>query len=229
MKALTYADLTPAEAKWLQGAVLATDNDTRKVRLSIEGIAEKAKVSRKTGSRAVSTGERRGYFERVDRYRDKKGRTITDLWFNPFPPARDNKSLVEDTGDKKSPVNVGQDRGRDGGQEVPPSTTSTPSTSLLPPCFCHGQPNCPDEQALDSETPSGPLPEEPLSLQGQAAEAQVDEKKPCGCPADGSCPTCRGDVVRPSRYGPKKLKEFRDRELRDEGLNEYGEPLGIDY
>lgn len=112
-----------------------------------------------------------------------------------------------------------------------PQTLIDSQQELSYPCFTHFIVGCPcDQEALDSETPSGPRPEEPLSLQVVAAETQVVERKPCACTPGLSCPTCRGDVARPQRHPDFKLKGWHDDHLeRDENLNEYGEPLGLDY
>lgn len=126
--------------------------------------------------------------------------------------------------------------------EVPQSTVTpdgTPSTSQLSTTRSHpsflvrpsevASPLTGDEKAGDTATPSGPLPEKPLSATATAQAEESEEIKPCGCLADSSCPTCRGDAPVPSKYSEAKLKGFHDRRLGEEGLNQWGEPLGLDY
>lgn len=74
-----------------------------------------------------------------------------------------------------------------------------------------------DEEALDTETPSGPQPEEPVSDEGLAAE--VVETLPCGCAAGTSCPECRGDMVKHSNLTPAKQKELDERWKVAEGID----------
>jgi hypothetical protein len=223
--ALTHSDLPAAEAKWLQGAILATDNPSRKVRMSIEGVAEKANVSRKTGTRAVKTGEERGYFARVSRYRDKQGRSVTDIWFKPAPPHEGQ----EVPRDKKSPVNEGQDEG----QEVPPSTTSTPIGTTSFPCFTCGLVECLcDEEAQDS-----------TSLREDAQAAAVNEVEATEAmtvpeialcvdhgnvyPKDG-CPHCfavAGRERSESKHSDEQRRQWFENNLEQ---NEDPKALGID-
>lgn len=108
------------------------------------------------------------------------------------------------------------------------ATTSTSQSHLTRPSELASS-LAGDEEAEDTATPAGPLPKEPLSPAPSAPAEEVEATKPCGCHSHSSCPDCRGDVPVPSKYSEAKLKEFHDRRLGEEGLNEYGEPLGLDY
>lgn len=195
---------TASESRFLSNAVLHTDNDSRKVRYSIGATAREVEVSGKTGSRAIRKAEESGYFANVNRYRTKDG-TVVDVWFKSLPPTGQQDGRVgEATGQEDGRVPTGQATGQEDG----PSTPSTPyfyrASDLAVPFLA-------DEEATGQEN-------------GRV------EKKPCGCTPGLSCPTCRGDVVRPQRHPDFKLKGWHDDHLeRDEALNEYGEPLGIDY
>lgn len=244
-------DLRGSEKGLLWAAVLRTDNKTRKVKASLELLAKDAGLDRKTASRAFrkDNGAVMGYFEKIERCR--RG---VNLWFKPTVEW-DTESHSDDKKVREWDTESHSDRSLDDvwaraeaasgtesrtewdmkshsvGHRVPPSASlcSSSASSLVRPSDFHAFGPTGDEEALDTATPAGPLSEEPASQQGQATEQQGDEGKPCGCPPAMSCPTCRDDVVRSSKHSPAKLKEFRDRELRDEGLNQHGEPLGLDY
>lgn len=208
----------------LWAAVLRTDNATRKVRASLATLAKDAgyQPNAATGVFADANEPVMRYFEKVERHPRR-----TDLWFQPS-----NRLTLRVSHAESEPPSDGARL------TLRVSTThaeSDPSASL---CSTSASPTSPlvrpsdlsDEQAEDTATPAGPLTTEPLSQQGQAPEVEEGEKKPCGCTPGLSCPTCRGDVVRPQKHPDFRLKGWHDDHLeRDEKLNEYGEPLGLDY
>lgn len=121
--------LTTTQLALLMCAVLRTDNDSMKVRSSLELLAKDANCSEKTARTAFKQPEVLKYFSKVDR----QTRSI-NLWFHPTPV------MVTGVDGDVTPVIEGSDSGNSGhdsGNPVPdsgngyrPSTfTSTSSTT----------------------------------------------------------------------------------------------------
>lgn len=190
----------------LNAAARGTDNATFKVRRSLSALGKMSKMKRQTASDLLERPHVARYFSAIERLPRR-----VDLWIRqePAPLVRGTDMAAEEDED------IEHVRGADkpctpGGQGMSVGRTpSALSTSICPPCFQCGQAAC----ACSTE----PAPEV--------------EKKPCGCVLDGgSCPTCRGDAPTVERHPEWQRKQWRDNDLeQNEGLNEYGEPLGLDY
>lgn len=238
--------LKKAEKALLWAAVLRTDNRTRKVRASLELLAKDAGYHPNTAKTIFRDDNETvmRYFEKVER-----SRRSVNLWFH---GTLDNPTSMPSPGGSESTVAVRStdvwalaaestalpgagDRtttlSRESNHCAPSAFTSADSASRGPrfsrPSDFAVEPD--DDQAQDFATPAGPLPDEPLSQASTTPAEEREGTKPCDCIVGLSCPECRGDVPVPSKYSEAKLKEFHDRRLGEEGLNEYGEPLGLDY
>ena len=213
-------DLRKPEKAMLWAAVLRTDNGSRKVRASLAMLAKDAgyQPNAATAVFAESNAAVMRYFEKVERQPRRN-----DLWFRPS-----DRLTGSDTHENRESLSEGA-AVTSGVIEThvprdPSAFTSAPSL-LRPSAFDSSEPG--GEQAQPRATPPGPPREEPAPVNSTAVAEEA--AKPCGCPDGVSCPTCRGEVPVPSKYSEAKLKEFHDRRLGEEGLNEYGEPIGLDY
>jgi hypothetical protein len=114
-------ELGSTEALLLLCAVLRTDNATTKVRFSIEGLADDAKVSRKTAGRVFQQAQVLKYFKKVVRSKRQ-----VDFWFadvnSPVGlsvPQSEWDTVTHSVGHSVQRV----------GHEVTPSTLSSTSTT----------------------------------------------------------------------------------------------------
>jgi hypothetical protein len=182
--------LRGADKAFLWAAVLRTDNGTRKVRASLAMLAKDAGFHANTATNVFAETNEPvlRYFEKVDR----QPRRI-DLWFH--PSTRLTAGVSRDDAGTDAALTAGVSRkdpfeiaramhsqsvgvGLTSGvsrthSECEPSASLCPTSATASPTFFRPSSLQGDEQALDTETPSGPLTEEPASDEGLAAEEEV--------------------------------------------------------
>lgn len=190
-------ELQKSEKAMLWAAVLRTDNATRKVKASLAMLAKDAgyRPNAATTVFAETNEPVMRYFEKVERHLRR-----TDLWFHPSDRLTMRVSHAEsesevsthaesESGDddrltmrvsSEDPFEVAKrldSRSEGVGLTLRVSRThdeSDPSASLCSSSASSTTPTSTtgDEEALDSATPSGPLPEEPSSVDDEAAEEE---------------------------------------------------------
>lgn len=101
-----------------------------------------------------------------------------------------------------------EDRGSHEGSEAPPSTP----LPMFYPCFEHGEVGC----GCDRHQPPGDQPVEMCERHTSYPKA--------------SCYYCEAELSKPKSALPSwKQQDLYERQMAQEGLNRFGEPLGVDY
>jgi hypothetical protein len=170
-------ELSSTEALLLMCAVLRTDNKTRKVRYSLEGLADDAKVNRKTATRVFQGEEVLKYFSKVVR-----NKRVVDLWFTDVSQwdteshsESEGLSVQESERDIES-HSVGHSVQREG-HSVPPSTSSSTSIYQEASAIAPASTLQEDEHKEEAVTESVETSSLPSENPGSYLEKRLAEKR----------------------------------------------------